>query len=56
MNTDQCCEDVKREEFLVVPMLDERARPVEDPRRWRPMSGIPDPIGFWRDSKLGSER
>ena len=56
MNTDQCCEDAKREECLVVPMLDERTRSVEDPRRRWAASRIPYPIGFWRDTKLGSER
>ena len=56
MHANQGGEDAQREEFLVIPMLDERARSVEDRLRRRAAAGIPDPMGLWRNTQLGSER
>jgi hypothetical protein len=56
VHTDHLCENAQREEFLVILMRDERARPVEDRLQRRAASGIPDPVRLWRDTQLGSER
>ncbi len=56
MHADHRRENAKREERLIVPMPNEGARSIQDPdRRWA-TSGIPDPIGLWRNAQLGSER
>ena len=56
MHADHRRENAKREERLIVPMPHEGARSIQDPgRRWA-ASGIPDPIGLWRNSQLGGER